>query len=305
MRYLLILSVLVLIIRCSNKGLESPQKIDFSNEQVFKKALEGSWILKAYVDSINKALTPYYIQDLLHGIYGFQYNPHKNYSFKDTIDSSYYCFIDLWKNIPKIVESDSINTIDSIGSLNEGYFDEEGFSIRFNLAVDSCYIIKEDFSNNYDIKTGKWYITKNAPDTFATLCISISNTDTLVIIHKRKSVNKQDIVLIKSLGVDKLINKKYISGSYYLYSNSDSEIITFTDDGKVTGIGNVSKYFSAADLYYIEFSKYSFDNGGIVFMNSKTEHCLFPETFWTRIKDTLILTIDSADKKIIYKLIKK
>lgn len=259
---------------------KSQVKIDFQSENGFKNALRGTWILKSYKDSIEKGQTPVMIHALLTGINEFNYNPYKKYSNIFPEDSSYYVFISEKEN-----------------------FIQMGYSIKFDLVIDSITIIEKDISSYYDTVEKKWKDKLVGPKNIGKLSMSTYKNDTimnLVFINDNFGVNK--IELIKCINYDQLINNKFIAGIYCI-ENDTTKLIYFSSNGNVTGLGKIDKTLLKADQYYVSVGYFSDNRDNLVFQRAGSES-IFPCFYWTKSGYDLILGTTKNNKEFDYKLIK-
>jgi hypothetical protein len=257
---------------------QSQVKIDFQTENEYKKALHGTWILKSYRDSIEKGKTPAMISSLLTGIHKFYYNPDKKYSNVFPKDSSYYVFIYTMEN-----------------------FLENGYSIQFDLEIDSISVIEKSISSYYDTAEKKWIDKPLISNIIGKLALSTERNDTLMnlTIFDNSGIHKK--LLVKYMDYDQLINRQFITGCYYV-NNDTTKLVKFLVNGKVSGLENIDMNLSNIDKYFVSVGYFGYNNDNLCF-ELTGKQSLFQCFYWTKLGDDLLLRKEKTNKyEIDYKL---
>ena len=234
-----------------------------------KSILNGNWAERSYIDVLAKTKSPYKSKGALRSIVELNIDTAK-------------------------ISGDSLEI--GAPSIHEG----TTFYIFFRpgIAVNSLPTSLRDYDNN---------------SNFYELGYLISNKGTSVVIYhynKDKKLINQDTyrkVLKNSEGpLQYMVNKTLVAGVYKTTDTTGGSItIRLTDDGKVIGIPNFSKYYVLTDFVAEPDSldKICFD------IQTKNQHCY---AFEIKV-DTINLyqAIENADSatsslgKLMYRLVKK
>jgi hypothetical protein len=269
----------LLLASCETNNDGQNKYFHFKNENEFKKALTGTWILKKYRDSVRIGKTPIQIENLLTGVIGVYYDPDKKYSYNFPEDFGYEIFISSQRN--------GIETL---------------YSIKFDLKNNSIDLIYKNTTENYDTTTRKWIKKIEDPITIGKMYFTLSDNEKILNVHFKNDTLSTE--LVKSDDYDILLNKKYIAGEYLVLKGSKKlGHIYFKENGNVIGLENLDESMRDLTLYQVSLSYLSEGTDMICF---KAHDWKVAIAFsWRKEGDTLVIINNASIPNIEYRLIPK
>jgi hypothetical protein len=234
---------------CHNTAAPSV-KLSFKDEKSMRMALEGTWILKEYEDSIDAGLTPKLLEYMLNDFCLLEFadstcTAYSLYSFganapgtKKTVSSiaSLILFPDLCKLLIIVPVADS-------GQVDTAFYEISGDDTILRLRHDSMELVFEKYIGNK--------------------CLGIDS-------------------------YDHLVSSKFIAGKYYRTDDNEKQHhIIFTRCGNVEGAENISNGLATKTKYDVKLSSFLTEPDMIFFFS---EARLSQEYFWQVNEDSLILS---------------
>jgi hypothetical protein len=250
---------------CNNNTVAPSAKLSFKDEKSMREALKGTWILKAYMDSIDAGLTPKLLEYMLGKCNRIKFVSESNILLINKrakfMDEGQYHNLDGWTDSLIVKFSPNDNKIIFIETIDP----------KQKPVADTAEYI---FSHN---------------DTILRLY-----KDSTTVDFVKYSIGKCDDIGDYS----HLINSKYIAGKYYsLDDTAHLHHIIFTKCGNMEGAKYIMPKLSGYSTYFVSIEGFLTGSDRIVLYNDNgPDSNIIPILYnWSVIDDSLILRSNQAD----------
>jgi hypothetical protein len=275
---LLTISGICFMSACHSNAAKAPAtRFGFKDEQSMRQALQGTWILQEYMDSVDAGLTPKLLEYLLGSrscinydlkqftTSGFQTSLNKNLNYDNSAAENYQLSFDVAHNklIIKVTIDTTISDIDAAG--------------KPVLRTASLGKSTETDTAEFMVEYG----------------------DTILRLHRdsmQTNFVKYDNSRCEHVDAySHLINSKFIAGKYYrLDDQSKARHIIFTRCGNIEGPENIEPSLTENTQYGVSLTNFSTTPDAIEFYNPKYK--MGRTYYWEVNEDSLILSHDPDGK---------